>query len=566
VSAADQLISDSVQILMDRKLALAKVVRQMVIIESQDSLQRIAAMTEAERTAYIKKMIRAYRKQRGLSEEGSSAENGNQFRTNAANADMFNDNNSGEWYFNNPSLKSRGYNDFHSKWGSRPNVDNWQLQSLINKQKPGVAAGRLNNGNGAEAGAAAAAPAELTPEGLLQQVPLTPEKLKRSQDSVENALYALGKALQDLIPDYRSAILTYDSLEKRFPSTRYYQEALFNTYYCYVKLNDAENAARILALMKQKFPTGKYVAIIENPHPVAPDQEIRNNATQNYEKIYQELIEGHFELALTEKKKQDSIYGDRYWTPQLLYVEALYYMHTRHDSLAKATLNHIISTYTGTGMDDKAKNTLRVLNEREKIEEYLTNLKVTRAKDDSLGLADNGKDQTKTATADTAAAKPVAKLKVDSARVSNNKPDSLQAKKPAIFASAFTAAPARPHAVALIMDKVDPVYVTESKNAFDRYNRENFYGKHFDINIVALSDSIKIVLINGFENADAALAYLDKTGKLAGREILPWLPANKYSFIIIDDQNLAVLQTNKDIQAYKKFLSVYFPGKFPPLK
>ena len=46
-------------------------------------------------------------------------------------------------------------------------------------------------------------------------------------------------------------------------------------------------------------------------------------------------------------------------------------MHTRHDSLAKATLNNIISKFPETGMSAKAKNTLRVLDEREKLEEYL---------------------------------------------------------------------------------------------------------------------------------------------------------------------------------------------------
>jgi tetratricopeptide (TPR) repeat protein len=565
VNIVNPMITDSLKILSDHKLALDRVVPQIQIIERQDSLQRIAAMPADERNAYIKKMVRAYRKKQGLSEE-EAGNNSNPFTTNAANADMFNDNSSGEWYFNNPSLKSKGFNDFRSKWGNRPNTDNWQLLSMISKQKPGTSSGKLNNLNGAETSAGTAPPAEITPESLLKNVPLTPETLKKSQDSVENALFALGKALQDLIPDYRSAIHIYDSLESRYPSTRYYQEALFNSYYCYLKLDDPDNAARILALMKQKFPSGRYLSLIENPPSGPPDAEIRNRATRDYEKIYQELIEGHFEQALAEKKIQDSVYGQKYWTPQLLYVEALYYMHTRHDSVAKATLNQIITTFSGTDMAAKAKNTLRVLNERERLEEYLTNLKVTRATEDSVGAANNGKDQPKNANPDSASAKSAVKLKADSGLVSKKRPDSLQAKIPAAFASAFSSAPEKPHAVALIMDKVDPVYVTESKNAFDRYNRENYYGKHFEINQVALSDSIKIVLINGFENAAAALAYLDKAGKVAGREILPWLPANKYSFIIIDDQNLAILQSNKDIPAYRKFLSAYFPDKFPPAK
>ena len=44
-----------------------------------------------------------------------------------------------------------------------------------------------------------------------------------------------------------------------FPKRRYYQEALFNQYYCYIHLDDSLNAARILALMKEKFPSGRYM-------------------------------------------------------------------------------------------------------------------------------------------------------------------------------------------------------------------------------------------------------------------------------------------------------------------
>ncbi|MEO6961918.1 MAG: hypothetical protein ABIY90_08125 [Puia sp.] len=566
INAGNPVIADSLRILLDHKMALGRVVPQMQIIQREDSLQRIAAMTEKERNDYIKKMIRAYRKQQGLSEEEQQGSNGYGFKTNATNADMFNDNANAEWYFYNLSLKSKGFNEFRSKWGNRPNVDNWQVQSMVNKQKAGNLSGSLNNGNGSEAAAATAVPVELTPEALLKNVPLTPEKLKKSQDSIENAQYALGKALQDYIPDYRMAIQTYDSLEIRFPATRYFQEALFNTYYCYLKLNDSSNAAKVLSLMKQKFPSGRYLSLIENPPSGPPDEITRTNATHAYEKVYEDLIEGNFEQALAGKKKLDSTYGDKYWTPQLIYVEALYYMHTRHDSLAKATLNRIIYKFSGTPMAAKAKNTLRVLLEREKIEEYLTNLKIKRSADDSLAV-DNAKAQPKIPGIDSAVQSLKTKLKPDSGQLVKQKADTLQVRKPpASFSSPFTAAPERPHAVALIMNKVDPVYVTESKNAFDRYNRENYYGKHFDINQVSLSDSIKMVVINGFENAASALHYLDKAGKVAGMEILPWLPANKYTFIIIDDQNLSTLQSNKDIQAYRKFLSVYYPDRFPPAK
>ncbi len=40
-----------------------------------------------------------------------------------------NERSSGEWYFYNGSLKSKGFNDFKKKWGVRTNTDNWRRKS-----------------------------------------------------------------------------------------------------------------------------------------------------------------------------------------------------------------------------------------------------------------------------------------------------------------------------------------------------------------------------------------------------------------------------------------------------
>ncbi|HEX4850934.1 MAG TPA: hypothetical protein VFV08_09020, partial [Puia sp.] len=95
-----------------------------------------------------------------------------------------------------------------------------------------------------------------------------------------------------------------------------------------------------------------------------------------------------------------------------------------------------------------------------------------------------------------------------------------------------------------------------------RYNRETYYNQTFDITGISVNDTLKLVVINSFGNADSALAYMEKAQRLAPREIIPWLPPNKYFFFIITPENLELLRNNKDFAAYKKFLSVYFPGKF----
>ena len=261
-------------------------------------------------------------------------------------------------------LNPRDLTTSRRKSGNRPNVDNWQAQSMINRQVTGLAPASNLRLNGAETQATAPMAPLVTAESLLDPVPLTPEKMKKSRDSIENALFALGKSLQDYIPDYHSALRAYDSLELRFPETRFYQEALYNQYFCYIHLDDSLNAARILALLRQKYPTGRYLSLIENPPKGPEDLPARTLATRGYEKVYEQMIEGRFDEAAAAKLKLDSAFGEKYWTPQLMYIEAVYYIHYRYDSVGKVTLNKIITRYSGTGMALKAKNMLRVLNEK----------------------------------------------------------------------------------------------------------------------------------------------------------------------------------------------------------
>jgi len=151
--------------------------------------------------------------------------------------------------------------------------------------------------------------------------------------------------------------------------------------------------------------------------------------------------------------------------------------------------------------------------------------------------------------------KPIEQPKTDTAKAALNKPA-------APIPTSFSFDPAQQHLVALVMDKVDPVYVNEAKNAFNRYHKEKYADKPLDITPLPLTDDIRFMLIGNFENAAAALDYIEKTRKLAATDIIPWMPAAKYSFILVSQNNLEVLKNNKDLPMYKRFLGQHFPGIF----
>ena len=93
------------------------------------------------------------------------------------------------------------------------------------------------------------------------------------------------------------------------------------------------------------------------------------------------------------------------------------------------------------------------------------------------------------------------------------------------------------------------------------YLSEKFRGQPIVVTKDAIDKDFSILVFTSFANADAALEFLNKVKKAAPEEV-SWLPAAKYSFIIISDDNLHLLQTNKKLQDYKDLLNKQYPGKF----
>ncbi|HEX6429808.1 MAG TPA: tetratricopeptide repeat protein, partial [Niastella sp.] len=597
------------------KAALAKIVAYQNTINREDSLQRVAAMPEAEREVYIKKLVKQLRKQQGLKEDASGEVSGGplSFNNDSGPADLFGTNTKGDWYFYNAALKSKGYTEFKGRWGNRPNVDNWQRMAAIKQSGPVVAA---NADDGTKTGSGAPG-GPLTYDELLKPVPLTPAQITTSNDSIELAQFNLGKAYLEGLEDYTSTINTLEAFLIRFPDTKHRPEALFLLAYCYTKTGEVAKAKAAQDELKQKYPGTNFEKIVSNPNGVSADSTAKLEMTRRYDNIYNLYIEGNFEEAQAQKKIADSMYNKNYWTPQLLYIQSVYYIKQRTDDSAKKSLQDIIRLFPNSPMANKARALIDVLSRRKQIEDYLTNLQIERPAEDSMAEptaiitpppvsqqpvvaqqpavtqppvvktdpqqqpvaktdpppANVPKTQQPTAVVPKTQQSDVAKTDKPVTPPAKQpvpqlppppvvKKDTVKAKVDAPKPLVLTHNAESPHYVAIVLDKVDPVYVNEARNAFNRYNREQYSAKGFTVNNQNVSDDYKLVLIGTFPNANDAIAYIDKTRKLATTEIVPWLPAAKYSFAIITDNNLQVLMNTRDVNAFKKFLSDKYPGKF----
>jgi tetratricopeptide (TPR) repeat protein len=543
----------------DRKLALQKVVLNTNIVTRQDSLQRIAAMPLQEREAYINKMVKRLRKEQGLKEDILSPTAGSS-NINLPQTDLFPNQQKGEWYFYNTNLKAQGAAQFKQVWGSRPNIDNWRRYTVVSQKLLGA---DVANTRGVKDGSLPVDQLEnnLTADALAAKLPTTADALQASNDSIKTALFNLGAAYLNDVEDYPSAINAYEELRKRFPDAQRMDEILFNLYYAYTKAGNTTAAAQIKKLLQEKFASSRYTAIITTGKDPQAKAAVSPQSTKEYERIYNLFIEGKFDEAEAAKRIADSTYQTNFWQPQLLYIEAVYNIRQRNDSVAKNILNTLVSQNSNTPLAEKAQNLMSVLSRRSQIEDELNKYQIQGQPTDTVTKKETAVVQQPTVKKDTVTSKP---KEVVVTKPPIQKPIDTLVKKPVVAKSnsIYTHTPDVAHFAVVVLDKVDIVFASEAKNAFFRYNRERYYKQPLDIQTLTLNNDTKLLLISNFATSQAAVDYAVLARSQAASQIVPWLTANKYSFTVISAPNLELLKTTTDMVAYKKFLEQYLPGKF----
>lgn len=595
LNLSDPNLSDLKQ-LEQRKTMLKKLVQHITTVQYEDSVQAVAALPEKERDAYLSKILKQLRKQKGLKEEEPyvmpvSLTSGTQAPPLFSEA-------GGTWYFNNPQQKAKGMNEFRARWGKRPNLDNWRRQAALDVFAGGPGAMPGNPGGDMDAmavndGAPDSETGELNRETLLQKLPLTEEQLTASNKRIFEALFEQGMIYKNQLEDYNQAAKVFEEIWKRFSNYEQEEATLFELYYCYQKAGNLQKSTYFQTLLQQKFSGGNYAEKIQLSKQIkAPEKD---NPTKAYEKIYTHFIEGRFAEALRSKAEADSVYGNSYWTPQLLYIESLYHIRQRNDSTALVTIDQLLVSFPGTPMADKAGVLKEVLQQRKEIEDYLQNANIVRQREDAPFIpVDEGPKVNKIqpqqkadsiarlvaapkpAQQQTQLEKPGAPLQKTGQEKSDRaaaagiggpgkipvKDGPVSATKNTKVEMAYVYTPSEPYTVLMYFDKVDPVYISESRTAFQRYNNSTRSGETIKITIYEQdADELYWLEIGQYPDVASVLSYFDEL-KQNARQIVPWLPASKYDFIIISERNLEMLKSRKNISEYKLFIGQYIKDKF----
>ena len=117
--------------------SLNALVSQLTIIQTEDSLQRVASMPEPERNALISSIIAKIIKDES---EGKTSANSDRYNLGQyyENERRFQGNidQEGKWYFYNQAALTFGRTEFRRRWGDRKLEDNWRRSNKTRANAP----------------------------------------------------------------------------------------------------------------------------------------------------------------------------------------------------------------------------------------------------------------------------------------------------------------------------------------------------------------------------------------------------------------------------------------------
>lgn len=476
-----------------RSEVLGDLVRNLKIVDLQDSLKHIANLPPKERDRYIDQIIaqlelEARNKQEQQFLEDSQANAGNEGETA-----------SGTWYFYNETQRSNGFNQFASRWGSRPLVDNWRLSSRLAGAGGSVANtdSTDNIANNKNNLLELAQSSILTREAIIAMLPLTAAKMAKADSMIIEALYASANIYRNSLENDEKSIVIFEDLLHRYPSTPYDAQIHYALYMLYTKQGKTNKALPHQNHILQIYPNSIYARMIKDPEYAAKMAKIGSEIEQYYDATFALYKQQNYSQVLQRAQAADSLFSENPLKPKFALLSAFAVGNIQDKNAYVNALKDIILKYPTDEVKTKAQEILSYLEASD-----------VKAANDSVNAA-------------TAAA-----YKLDAA-----------AK----------------HYVLVAPEGGLSQKISQLSNKISDFNTTNFSSDGLKHNQMLLDPEHQIILIKEFSNASKAMLYYSAL-KQNMPTIMTGMDKPIISFVI-SKPNFTQLFKDKNIAAYLQFFN-----------
>jgi tetratricopeptide (TPR) repeat protein len=380
------------QKIIDKKTVLSDLINNLVVIETEDSLQKIARLSQPEIEQKIDQWIAAAKadsamnaKRKKDKKEADQLAKLNPQQV-PANANTAGFGEQGQWYFYNPTIMASGAAEFFSqkKWGPRANEDYWRIAAKekekadveVNEpptgdEKKGKAEGEQGTGETKDTTAQVEDKPVPTISGSRQSwikdVPFTADALARSNTQLMNALYNIGTIYDEKLKDSREAIKDYELLLSRYPKNEYEPEVMYKLYKLYTKEKQTAKADAIKARLISEYPTSTYALILQNKSVSSAETDANKEVVTFYEQMYQQYLDGNYAEVKRKKAEADKKFSGNSLQPKFDLLYAMVVGKTDSLPVFKKELTEIVARYPKTDVGDRAQAILDFMKKQTQV-------------------------------------------------------------------------------------------------------------------------------------------------------------------------------------------------------
>jgi tetratricopeptide (TPR) repeat protein len=280
---------ENYDIIKDKAENLTELVSQLNIISKEDSLQRIAGMSEEDRLAFIDGLIDAVEQQEEADEVAQQAKLV-QMKAAAATAV-----NTGGWLFDNPTLLASGNAEFISVFGNRKLEDHWRRSD---KSSVSIEEVPENNQSQVDEFGSPKLAENKTVDFYTKELPFTKEAVDSSNAKIERALYQTAVIFNNKLNDQERANFYFEELNRRFPKNDNRPKSLYQLFRNYDKAGDKVNAAISKSLVLSEFPSSEYALLIKFPNRGAEEEKRLEKLNDSYASVLQLYKFGQYDSVL----------------------------------------------------------------------------------------------------------------------------------------------------------------------------------------------------------------------------------------------------------------------------
>ena len=356
-----------------RSETLDELVVEHNIVVLQDSLQRLAALSEEEQMKVVEKiiadLIQAEKDEaERLAQAERAAENDNGPRS-VNTQNMLGGGGSGAWYFYNPQLMRSGKQTFRTQWGNRILEDNWRRLSKASTSssfmttEEEIPEDSITNEETISKAEQTAEIDDHKPAFYLQQIPKTAEDIERSNQQIADALYNMVYIYRDRVGDQALSDATFQEYCRRFPTNERLVELYYMQYLTALKNQNNADAEQYRKAIIQQFPESKEATIVSQPDYFERLKKMSAEQDSLYENTYYNYQDNNFAVVKANKQYAEEHYPLTPLMPRFLFLNAIAVAKIEGQEAFTQELQDMVTRYPDNELTAMAKDMIALMGQ-----------------------------------------------------------------------------------------------------------------------------------------------------------------------------------------------------------